>query len=774
MGKSADFPASSSYWWLLLVALGILSVIIYGYLALNKQLRKAQDRLAQHEKSEAKYRELVENQTDLVIKLDMDGRFLFVNRQFYKLFDKTEQDLIGASYVPFVHLDDRENADQALKKLYHKPHTSFVELRARTRFGWRWLGWMNSAVKNSDGKIIANVCIGRDTTEKKQAETALQKSEALLNEVGKIAKIGGWEIDLIEGTAEWTQGTFDILGLPHDESAPDPNDNLYFYLPEYQPLVQKSMRQLIEEDIPVNFEAQLQRQDGQVVWGRVLGKGIKENGKCVKVFGTFQDITELKMAEKALQESEKTLSVIFNSNSDLQMLVSVEEEGSFRLKTANKALLESARRFIGDISMQDIVGKTLHKVILDIMHFEQKVYDYAIKFYQQAIKTGMMVNYDDYYEFGKTKFYTKNTLVPVLDDGGICQFVLWTAHNVTDSKLAEKALLEEKLFSESLFNSMMDGFSVLDINGVHIAVNPALCKMTGFSEEELVGTGHPHPYWPPDEIENIQKKIESSMSINDFEAIFMRKNGERFPVLISPSFIKDEQGKLIQVHGTIKDITDRKQAEEQIKTSLAEKEILLRELYHRTKNNMQVIHSMMSLQLLTVQDQTLKNILVDIQNKIQSMALVHQKLYQSRNLSSIDLRDYVQELVAYLFSSYNTDAARISLERKIDDVTVLIDIAIPCGMVLSELISNALKHAFPKERKGVISVKIWEDNDIITLIVSDNGVGIPAGMDIYNSLGLQTVRGLVTHQLQGKVEITVNDGVTWQIQFKNQRYHPRV
>ncbi len=232
----------------------------------------------------------------------------------------------------------------------------------------------------------------------------------------------------------------------------------------------------------------------------------------------------------------------------------------------------------------------------------------------------------------------------------------------------------------------------------------------------------------------------------------------------------DAQGKVVSYQSIGADITERVRAEEQIKQSLAEKTTLLQELYHRTKNNMQVIYSMLALRAMYVQDEQLRAVLGDVQDKIHSMALVHQKLYESRNLSSINLKEYIDDLTAYLVQSYQVQHDTISLDLETDNVFVVIDTAIPCGLILSELISNALKHAFPGDRTGRISIRLHQaEDESITLAVSDNGIGVPGDLDFIKSasLGLQTVLGIMKHQLRGEISVATDNGVAWQIRFRD-------
>jgi PAS domain S-box-containing protein len=241
--------------------------------------------------------------------------------------------------------------------------------------------------------------------------------------------------------------------------------------------------------------------------------------------------------------------------------------------------------------------------------------------------------------------------------------------------------------------------------------------------------------------------------------------------------ILDRSGKPQTLSGIVQDITERKQAEEQIHQALREKETLLRELYHRTKNNMNVISSMLSLQAEYSQNETVKTVFQETENKISAMALVHQMLYQSQDLSRIDLQEYVSDLAELLISNHRPMSSHIALLLDTEPVTVMLDSAIPCGLVINELFSNMFKHAFPHGRKGEIRVKLSRSADgIICLSLADNGVGVPAGFDFraQPTLGLQTIFLIVEGQLQGSVKFGYDHGVSCQIQFSDTFYTRRV
>ncbi len=211
----------------------------------------------------------------------------------------------------------------------------------------------------------------------------------------------------------------------------------------------------------------------------------------------------------------------------------------------------------------------------------------------------------------------------------------------------------------------------------------------------------------------------------------------------------------------------RKQAEEQIKASLQEKEVLLKEIHHRVKNNLQIISSLLNLQAEYLSDKQAIEIFKNSHNRIETMALIHEKLYEAEDMAKINFADYVQELANNLFSAYAFNSNTLTLKLNVDDIFLDIDRAIPCGLIVNELVSNSLKHAFSDGESGETCVELHLINNNIALIVSDNGVGIPEDFSLENtkSLGLQLVDAL-TNQLEGSIELNRNKpGVEFKLTF---------
>jgi two-component sensor histidine kinase len=216
------------------------------------------------------------------------------------------------------------------------------------------------------------------------------------------------------------------------------------------------------------------------------------------------------------------------------------------------------------------------------------------------------------------------------------------------------------------------------------------------------------------------------------------------------------------------ELVERQRAEEQIKASLKEKEVLLKEIHHRVKNNLQIISSLLKLQSSYIKDKQALEMFKDSQSRIRSMALIHEKLYQSQNLSKINFAEYIHDLTMHLLRSYSTNSQQIHLRLTNNEIWLSIDTAVPCGLIINELVSNSLKHAFPiANQEGEIHVDLYASPDHkFTLIVSDNGIGFPQALDFQNteSLGLELVCTL-TEQLEGTIELDDRRGTTFKIMF---------
>jgi len=271
------------------------------------------------------------------------------------------------------------------------------------------------------------------------------------------------------------------------------------------------------------------------------------------------------------------------------------------------------------------------------------------------------------------------------------------------------------------------------------------------------------------DIEEVQKRFQIILSgdpgnwHNEWE--MTDNKGNHLVLDIQTTSMKSNKN-IVGFSFFVMDISERRKAEDKIKAALKEKELLLKEIHHRVKNNLQVISSLLNLQSRYIKDKEMLGVFKESQNRIKSLSFVHEKLYQSKDLARIDLKDYIKDLVNSLFQSYGTNTGKIALGIDVENIPLGIDYAIPCGLIVNELVSNSLKHAFPKDRKGKIYISFHSDDDKFTLIISDNGIGLPKDLDFRNTetLGLQLVCTL-TDQLEGSIKLNKDGGTEFKITF---------
>ena len=399
----------------------------------------------------------------------------------------------------------------------------------------------------------------------------------------------------------------------------------------------------------------------------------------------------------------------------------------------------------------------------------------------------------------------KNTFVTIIVGTLVSCVIFLTVFYILDSEISErkkieKAIRQEMEFSERLLNSSVDGIIAFDKACKYTLWNPGMESMTGIKKSKTLGrsafevlpflkeigedkyfyetlegnyviakdrwfnipetgkNGYFEAYYSP--IFNSNQEVVGGIAI-------VRDSTQRKYALEALERTKEELEKrviertaaLSRVNENLRsEIKEREKAQAQINESLQEKLVLLREIHHRVKNNLQVISSLLNLQSGYIEDQKSLEIFRESQTRVRSMALIHEKLYQSKDLNKIEFAEYINSLTKDLFSSYNIDSEKIKLKCDLEGIYLEIDTAILCGLIINELISNSLKHAFPDGRGGEVVIDLKKDaNEKYTLFVRDNGVGFPKNLDFRNtdSLGLQLVTTL-TDQLNGTIELQSN------------------
>jgi len=322
---------------------------------------------------------------------------------------------------------------------------------------------------------------------------------------------------------------------------------------------------------------------------------------------------------------------------------------------------------------------------------------------------------------------------------------------------------------------------ITDLEGSIIFVNKAFIKNAGFdNESEIIGKSI---YSLTNEQgviklkQEVFPKIFDKGSFYEDEIIFRKKDNTFYPAEVNGSFISNEDGNPEFLVAMFSDISERKLAEKQLKKALKIQTALIQEIYHRTKNNMAVISAMLSMEARRSDNEFVRTIFKEVINKIRSMSLVHQKLYEAKDLSKINLKDYIEDLANLIMQSYGVLSEKVQLKFDLQDIKVLIDSAVPLGLIINELVSNIFKHAFPDRQEGEILIYLFkEDDDTINLVLNDNGVGFPQDFNPRKdgSMGLVSVFSIVENQLKGEISVKSENGLKWHIKIKDDKKKERI
>ena len=334
---------------------------------------------------------------------------------------------------------------------------------------------------------------------------------------------------------------------------------------------------------------------------------------------------------------------------------------------------------------------------------------------------------------------------------------------VKTKQLTEKNIELEKL---SLVASKTDNaVIIIDQNGIIEWVNDAFIRITG-KKEQVIGKNISEIQIYQN-VEDLLKEIKNEKQYKNFDSNFSDSEGKSVWINSTVTPIFDDKQMLKKFLFVDTNVTESKKMESQILTSLKEKDILLKEIHHRVKNNLQIIISLLNLQSGYIKDEHTLKTVKDGQNRVRAMALVHEKFYQSDEIGTIDFKEYAEKVCYYLRQSYLGAESKVNINIQSDQVALDMDTAMPCGLLITEIVSNSMKYAFPQNRAGEIFIRIRkEEENKIVIQISDNGVGMPTevSIDKSESMGLQLINAL-TNQLDGNLEVQRDRGTQFSITF---------
>ena len=664
-----------------------------------------------------KLRLMIDNSPIGFSATDLKGHFTEVNPALCKMIGYTPKEMINKHFDQFSHPDDKEKNEELYKKLV-KGEISYFDLEKRyihKNGKIIHVRIRSQLIFDNEKNPYFEIAVFEDITERKHAEVELRNSKERFKKLSNLS---------FEGI------------LIHDKGIPiDVNDSILrmfgytkkdvigknvielIVSPEYHGIIKEN----IAKSSAVLYEVMAIKRDGTIFPIELQSRNIIDNGKTIRVT-IVRDITESRRIKSKIIEKTIELKKQFEK-SETQRIATLSILADLNKTTGNLRSEISVRK------QTEQIQKTLFNIsnIINTTDSKEEFYNKIQEFLGEIIDTS-------------------NLYIALYDES-------------TDSISMEFQVDKQDSTTTFPAGKTLTNY-VIKTGKPLFATGELQDKLTKHGDIGMIGTRS--EIWLGVPLK-IKKKVIGVIALQNY--IDPDRYSEKDLEILT--YISEEIALSIQ----------HKQDDEEIKKNLREKSTLLQEIYHRTKNNMQVISSMLKMQARETDNEFVKTTFMELNNKIKAMAMVHQKLYQAKDLSNINLKEYVEDLLRLLRRSYGVQAKNVNIKLDLEDVFILIDSAIPLGLILNELISNVFKHAFPEKRKGELSVSLNQDKDkVINIRLTDDGVGIPPGMDLRktNSMGLQTMFSLIDYQLNGEVSYETKNGLKWHIKLKDNQHKRRV
>jgi PAS domain S-box-containing protein len=695
----------------------------------------------------------IDKTIDQAFWMTEDARFFYVNDAACQALGYSRDELVGMSVPEIDPTFPEEVFARFWRELKEKGSMTF-EVQHRAKDGRVYPVEIRANYVEFDGKEY-NCAFATDISQRKAAEEALRQAALVVENSPAVLfrwrAEEGWPVEMVSRNItrfgytpeELLSGSIPFSSLVH----PEDRDRVGTEL----------QSQIVRDEGCFQQEYRLVTKQGEERWvdeRTVVERD--EEGRVTHYQGIVMDITDRKRAEEALRASERKYRSIVE-HAPFGITRSTREG---KLVSVNPALA----RILKYDSPQELLETINRSSIQDVLFPEPA---------QRAAVVARIFAGDAWHVFDNRLLCKDGSVVTCRvhsrrilgQDGKESEFESFQ-ENITERLAAEEALRESEEKFRVLAETSPTAICIYQGESI-IYANPAMERLFGYSADEL--SRMKFWEWAMDEFRDLIRerglaRLRGETVPSLYEGAYLTKAGEERWVLISAGTM-EYKGRPTGVASFL-DITERKRAEEQIKASLAEKEVLLREIHHRVKNNLQVVSSLLYLQAQKLTDPALQACFLESQNRICSMALAHEQLYQSKNLSEVSVKAYAENLVDQLCQIFHCPDQTINCCLEVEDLELDIEKIIPCGLLITELLSNAYKHAFVDGRPGRITISIKKVGSEMGLSVADTGIGFPADIDYRHArtLGLQLVTALV-NQLNGTLELDRSCGTLFRVRF---------
>jgi PAS domain S-box-containing protein len=733
----------------------------------SRQLKERQQQLEEaRRESEHRFLQLAENTQQLFwITTLYSKELIYVSPACEAIWGRSAEEAYAnpQAWIRQIHPDDRWLFPAILKAQSEGKSTDVVFRIYHTDGRLIWLRERTFPIADKEGKIYRVAGIVEDITESKQLEAerrrieqAWQQSANHFRQIFELAPNGIALVDLQGRFIQVNDAFAQIVGYTPEELKH--RQQLDILHPEdVNPLLGANEALLAGKVSVSQRQIRYTHRSGQVV--HVLFQATlltDEEGQPTQFLNQVIDISARVEAEIALKESEERFRQSFEWAPIAKAMTHVD--GTYL--QINAAFTETL-----GYTLEDLKGKT----VLDITHPDDIATTLENSNRLLAGQVHQCEQEQRYIHKNGQIVYAILRITLVRTAQGDPSYFLSQILDITERKQAEAALRQSELSLRGIFQQSALGISIVDHRGHYLKVNPALEEILGYSAAELTHMSFcdlTHPEDIQEDWQLFQEVLNGQRDRYHLEKRYIHRSGKVVWCRLAVSAVRDPEGKNLFIIGICEDITEEKRAKLQIQAALQEKEVLLREIHHRVKNNLQIISSLLRLQADQIKSRKYARVFKDAGSRIQAMSLIHEGLYQSNNLAAVDLKQYLHNLISNLFHSYGVNPESIRANIRAEGIRLNLDDAVLCGLIINELVTNSLKYAFPKGRSGEIEIHFSQTRKYTQLRVSDNGVGLPPNFDFKEtqSLGLQLVATL-TDQLQGKIQLRSKPGTTFIITF---------
>ncbi|WAC05822.1 MAG: PAS domain S-box protein [Methanoregula sp.] len=676
--------------------------------------------------SEYRYRILAESAQDVIFIINPDLKFSYMNSFGADQFGKSPGELTGMLLQALFPQETFEKISAIIHQVVERGKTQHIEMEIPLPSSHRWYDTHFVPLLDKDGDVFSILGISRDITELKDKETALKKAHDEL------------EMRVRERTAELAHVNIEL----EDEITERKRINEHI-------TKLSAVKEGLLAALSLNEKLKL------------ITEGVVEifNADFARIWMT----RDSDLCEKGCQHAAVTEGphVCRDRTRCLHLMAS---SGRYTHIDGGHRRVPMGAYKIGRVATAEHPGFVTNDVIND-----PRVHDHEWARSLGLVSfAGYRLSSAEGRPIGVIALFSKNKIEPWEEK--LLEDIASTASQVILKGMADDALKESEERFRSLVETTSDFVWEVNQDGKFIYVSPKVRDLLGYEPEEVIGKT-PFDLMPPDEAEKTGKIfleiVAGQKFIVGLESINLHKDGQRVVFETNGVPFFDTNRNLLGYRGIARDITGRKAAEEQIVKSLHEKEFLLREVHHRVRNNFQIIISLLSLQSRSIGDEVCAAAMQESQNRIRAMAFVHEKLYTSQDLAKIELEPYIKYLTTQLFTLFKVPPRTIGLVIDATNIFADINTTIPFGLIVNELVSNSLKHAFPGGRKGEISISVRDDKKGLTLSYRDNGVGFGKDFDwrTTDTLGFKLIIGLV-EQLDGTIEQQPGEGTRFEITIK--------